>query len=116
MPSAVWDIDTEDGALVRPLRYVTGSDAVRVLAWMALRTELGTYVFDTGEGLDHERMLRGDTSDAERVALVRDVVLAVDGVAEILEEPEVTTSDDGASVSVRVRARTIYQDEIEVSL
>jgi len=121
MSGAVWDIDTDADppALVHPLVYVTGSEAVRVRVWMKLATPLGGNALDTKDGLDHRRLMQPDTSDAERSAMVREAVLDVEGVAEITGEPDVSVDFDvepGPRLSIKVEARTIYDDPIAVTL
>jgi hypothetical protein len=63
--------------------------------------------------------MQPDTSDAERTAMVREAVLDVDGVAEIIGEPVVTVDLDvepGPRLSITVEARTIYDEPITVTL
>ena len=89
------------GSLISPLVYTaTGADTIRVTAWCQLATELGTYGHATTEGLDVERILDSATSDAERSALVRDAVLDIEGVADVVGVPEVTVVDSILSIRV----------------
>lgn len=101
---------TIDGALpgetFRPLRYTESErDAIRVGVWTQLRTVFDTYAFDRGQGLDVETILDPATSDAERSALVADVVLAYPGVLSITDGPTVTVVD-GSLASISLRALT----------
>jgi len=103
-----WDMVTsgpDRGKLISPLRYTTTEeDATRVRVYLSLATPLGSYVFGNEDGLNHERMLAADATDAERSAYVRDVVLDDPGVEEIIGEP--TIEVDGPTLIVSATFRT----------
>ena len=109
-----FDINTSDetidgtlpGETFRPLRYTTTErDSIRVGVWVQLRTVIGEYQFDLEQGLDAETILDPVTSDAERTALVANLVLGYPGVTAILEGPTVVI-EGGSIVSISVRAQT----------
>lgn len=92
----------------RPLRYTeTDRDTIRVALWSQLSTILGQYRMDIEQGLDVELILDPGTSDAEREALVADVVLSFPGVTGIAEGPTLELSDDGQILSISVTANTV---------
>lgn len=104
---------TPPGQVFSPMRYTsTTRDMIRVSVWLVLATIAGAYQLDVTQGLDVLAMLDGNTSEAERAALVAEVVLGIKGVTGILEGPIVTVT--GATLSVFVRASTI-DGPIEVS-
>lgn len=101
--AATWDMLTsgpDRGTVLRPPTYtVTEEDATRVRVYLQLATPLGSYLLDTSQGLDHERMLSPLASNAERSAYVRAVVLADPGVEEIIGEPTIVVDGDRLDVS-----------------
>lgn len=111
-----FDINTSDqevdgtppGQTFRPLRYTaTTLDEIRVGVWLLLNTWIGTYRFDTEQGLDVEAIQDPITSDAEAGELVVDVVLSYPGVLRISKGPEVTRSEGGKVISISVSADTV---------
>jgi hypothetical protein len=106
------------GELVRPLAYTTDDDnATRVEVYLQLATPFGKYVFNTDEGLDYDRILDPNTSDEERGALVRDVVLAHPRVESVVAGPIVTVDNEAANgprVTIKVTFRTITGTSIEI--
>lgn len=106
------------GAVIRPLQYTTTEDdATRVKVYLQLATPFGKYVYDTEEGLDYERILDPTTSDDERGALVRDVVLQDERVEAVVFGPSVTVdydADNGPEVTITVTFRTITGTIIEI--
>lgn len=109
----VLDLNTSDepidgtppGRVFQPPRYTTTiRDTTRVSLWSLLSTMLGTYVFDTEQGLDGEDILDPTTSDEERAAIVAEVVLGYPGVTGLVDGPTVTTSEDGSTVTIELTA------------
>lgn len=109
MPGMTWDMWTSGenaGQVKRPLAYTeTEDDATRVDVYLQLATPSGKYLYNTDEGLDHERILDPTTTDEERGALVRDVVLSRPRVTEVVSGPTVTV--DGQQVSIEVAFGTV---------
>jgi hypothetical protein len=108
---ATWDMHTSGdsaGQLIRPLQYTaTEADATRVRLYLMLSTNLGTWRFDTEVGLDYSRIFDPLTSDNERTALVRDIVLDDPGIASILVGPEVSLNDDKTIATISVTALAV---------
>ena len=108
MAGAIWDMITEGddaGQLLRPLTYTTTAEnATRVRVWLKLATPLGAYKLGPSEGLDIERLLQPDTPNAERVAYVRELVLADEGVDSVIGEPTVDITD--GLLDIRITLRT----------
>lgn len=109
-----WDMYTSGpyvGQVKRPLRYTeTEDDACRVRVYCQLATSFGKYVFNTEEGLDYERILDPTATDAERGAMVRDIVLADEHVESVEEGPDVTVNlgaPAGPTVSIKVTFKTV---------
>jgi hypothetical protein len=106
------------GEVIRPLQYTTTEDdATRVKVYLQLATPFGKYVYDTDEGLDYDRILDPTTSDDERGALVRDVVLQDERVESVVFGPSVTVdydADNGPEVTIKVTFRTITGTVIEI--
>lgn len=98
---------TQPGQTFRPLRYVTGANAVRCSLWSSLSTIAGTLPFDLDDGLEIEAILDPSTSDAERSALVGDVVLDFPDVTGISDGPTVVIID-GELISITLTAETVY--------
>lgn len=105
----VIDINTSDqtvdgtpaGQTFQPTRYTTTqADEIRVGVWMLLSTIRGTYRMDLTQGLDVEEILDPATSDAERSALVSEIVLGFPGVTGITSGPTVTIADGLISIVV----------------
>lgn len=93
------------GEWYRPLRYTTTkANSIRVGVYVMLATPLGTYDLDTQLGQDMETILDPLTSDAERGALVADVVGRYPGVDSIEGEPIVTIVN-GELASIQVTGR-----------
>lgn len=114
MAGATFDMITsgdEAGTIVRPLTYTTtDDDATRVAVFCQLSTPVTKYLYATDEGLDIERILDPNTTDEERGALVRDVVLSNPRVEAVISGPTVTVdydADPGAEVTIEVTFRTI---------
>ena len=112
----VIDINTSDltvdgtapGQTFQPTRYTTRqADEIRVGIWTLLSTVQGTYRLDLAQGLDVEEILNPQTSDAERSALVAEIVLGFPGVTGILAGPTVTFSDDLLEWQIDVTAQTV---------
>lgn len=123
MPGATWDMYTSGplkGQLIRPPTYTaTADDATRVKVYLKLATPLGAYLYAVEDGLDHARMLDPRTTDAERAALVRDVVLGDERVAEITVGPDVSVDFDaepGPELTVTLTARTITGAPFDIEI
>jgi hypothetical protein len=110
----VIDINTRDitvdgappGRTFQPTRYTTTRrDEIRVGLWELLSTIQGTYRMGVSQGLDIEEILSPSTSDAERSALVAEVVLGYPGVTGILAGPVVAF--DGTTYAITVTANTV---------
>ncbi len=110
MAGLTWDMITsgpEAGTVIAPPTYTADEDqATRVQVYLSLATDLGTWLLDTSEGLDHERMMLSTTSDVERVQLVTELVLDHPRVIDVTAA-EVATSADGLSVAVSATFTTI---------
>lgn len=107
----MYTIGANAGQVIRPLQYTTTEDdATRVKVYLQLATPFGKYVYDTDEGLDYDRILDPMTSDEERGALVRDVVLSDERVESVVDGPTVTVDYDAANgpeVTIEVAFQTI---------
>lgn len=99
-----YDVNTSDkavdgtppGQTFRPLRYTQRKrDTIRVGVWMLLQTLKNTYRMNLELGLDAELIMDPETSDAERSALVADVVERYPGVVGFDSGPTVSLGDDG---------------------
>lgn len=114
--TATWDMITSGdsaGQLIRPLQYTaTDDDATRVRVYLKLATPLGSYKLSTDEGLDYATILSPLSSDEYRAALVREIVLADDGVDSIKSGPTVTI--DGTSVEIEVTCITTTGAELTI--
>lgn len=105
---------TPPGQTFQPLRYTTTRrDEIRVGIWTLLLTPLGSYRLIESQGLDIESILDPSASDAERAALVGEIVLGFPGVTAILEGPTVVIQN-GILASISVRAETV-DGPIEIS-
>lgn len=92
------------GTLIHPLQYTTtDDDVIRVNAWLQLATPLGKYLPRTSDGLDHELLIDAGTSDEERAAWVRTLLLAVEGVADIIDGPTISTEDSILTITATCR-------------
>ncbi len=111
MPGATWDMHTsgdDSGQVKRPLVYTaTDDDATRVKVYLRLATELGTHKLRMREGLDRERILDANTTDAERGAIVAALVFEDPRVVAITTGPTVAVDLLTAEVSVTLVLRTI---------
>src|SRR5690242_8835674 len=121
MPGMTWDMYTSGenaGQLIRPLQYTeTEDDAIRVKVYLKLATPFGKYVYNTDDGLDYDRILDPKTSNDERGALVRDVVLAEEGVDSVVEGPTVTVdyaAENGPQVTINVKFKTTTGTTISI--
>ena len=112
----VIDINTSDltvdgtapGQTFQPTRYTTSqADEIRVGIWLLLSTVQSTYRLDLVQGLDVEEILSPQTSDAERSAIVAEIVLGFPGVTGIIAGPTVTFSDDLLEWQLDVTAQTV---------
>jgi hypothetical protein len=112
----VIDINTSDltvdgaapGQAFQPTRYTNRrADDIRVGVWEILSTVKGTYRLDLNQGLDVEEIMNPATSDAERSALVAEIVLGFPGVTGIITGPTVTFDDDLLEWQIDVTANTV---------
>lgn len=91
------------GAVVVPLRWVYGADAVLVRCYHRLRTDRGTALEDTARGLPwSDWQTREPVPLAEIEGAVREQVEGIPGVVEV---SDVVATRSGSSISCSVRVR-----------
>jgi len=95
---------TAPGQSWAPPRYTTTAvDTVRVLAWTVLSTESTRYALDQPSGLDWLAILDSRATDAERSAIVSEVVLGLPGVTGLASDPAVVVSGFTATITFTAR-------------
>lgn len=108
-----YDLDLAGGHL----SWVTDDEATAQAIAMALRTFLGESPYDRNAGVPYLEILfqRGTTAAAARFILEQQI-LAVPGVAEVLElEPVIDTATRECTVTGRVRLASGNEIPIDLS-
>lgn len=95
---------TAPGESWSPPRYTTTAvDTVRVLAWSVLSTESTRYALDQPSGLDWLAILDSRSTDAERSAIVSEVVLGLPGVTGLVSDPTVVVLGSQCTITFTAR-------------